>query len=150
MSSDFRIAPAVTARFVGGILLLVGVIIFVTAALVVGFDLHPDILSVMVVLGVVTVVVLGFLVSRIGVLLTMDDVGYRTRWLRAPGAKQARWTDVEDVVTGFASEQAVLVIRLKDGQSTTIPVNLLAADSADLVKAVQEHAQRGRGYRRLS
>lgn len=129
---------------------LVGLIIFVTAAVVALFHLNPDIISVVVILALISVVAIGFLMARVPVMLDLDDVGYRTRWLRAPGAKNARWTDVEDAVTGFVAEQPVIVIRLKDGRSTTIPVNLLAADPDDVVRAIQESAQRGNGYRRLS
>ncbi|MFT4009221.1 MAG: hypothetical protein QM655_04175 [Nocardioidaceae bacterium] len=147
--TQFRVAPTHKARFLGAFLLLIGLVIFVTAALVALLRLHPDIISVVVIVALIAVVTLGVLISRIGVMLDLDDVGYRTHWLRAPGTKQARWTDVEDAVTGFASEQPVIVIRLKDGRSTTIPVNLLAGDPADVVRAIQEHAQRGNGYRRL-
>jgi hypothetical protein len=63
---------------------------------------------------------------------------------RIAGVMQARWVDVEDVVTGFASGQPVVVIRLRDGRTTTIPVNLLAGSSEVFARGIAEHAKNAR------
>jgi hypothetical protein len=131
----------------GGFLALVGVTIIGTAGVVGLFHLPIDILSVVVILAAVSVVVVGFMVSRLAVLVRLDDVGYQVRYLRRAGVKQARWADVEDVVSGFASEQPVVVIRLHDGRTTTIPVNLLAGSSEDFAKDIAEHARGARKRR---
>jgi hypothetical protein len=133
----------------GAFLVLVGVLIFGTAAVVGLFHLPIDVLSVAVILAVLGVVTLGFLSTRLAVLVRLDDTGYAVRYLRAAGVKRARWLDVEDVVTGFASEQPVVVIRLRDGRTTTIPVNLLAGSSETFVRDLEEHLNRGHGYRKL-
>jgi hypothetical protein len=133
----------------GAFLVLVGVLVFVTAGVVGLFHLPVDVLSVVVILAAVSVVAVGAVASRIGVLVRLDETGYTVRYLRGAGVKQARWVDVEDVVTGFASEQPVVVLRLKTGRTTTIPVNLLAGSSEDFVRDVQGHLNRGHGYRKL-
>jgi len=136
-----------TVRFMGGFLVLVGLLVLITALVVGAFDLPVGVLSAVVVLAAVSVVVVGFLVTRIAVLVRLDDVGYQVRYLRKAGVAQARWMDVEDVVTGFASGQPVVVIRLRDGRTTTIPVNLLAGSSDDFAKDVGEHAHKARRHR---
>ena len=40
-------------------------------------------------------------------------------------------------------------IRLRDGRTTTIPVQVLAADREEFVRDLQQHLQRGHGMRRL-
>jgi hypothetical protein len=126
----------------GALLAMIGLVVFAVAALVGLLGLPLDVLSVTVFLAVASVVALGVLVRRVAVLVRLDDVGYRVRYLRKAGVRQARWTDLEDVVTGFASEQPVVVLRLRDGRTTTIPVNLLAGSPEDFVRDVAEHAKR--------
>jgi len=133
----------VTVRFVGAFLVLMGLFVFVTAALVGFLHLNRDILSAVVILCVVAVVAVGFAASRIGVLVRLDDTGYQVNYLRRAGVKQARWADVEDVVSGFASEQPVVVVRLRDGRTTTVPVNLLAGSSDDFALDLRDHLNRG-------
>lgn len=145
--SDYRVSQAVTVRFMGAFLALVGILVFVVAALVGLLSLPIGVLTATVVVAVISVVAVGFLVSRAAVLVHLDDVGYRVRYLRRAGVKQARWSDLEDVVTGFASEQPVVVIRLRDGRTTTVPVNLLAGSSEDFVRDIATHAKQGRNGR---
>ncbi|HSV37779.1 MAG TPA: hypothetical protein VLI04_03375 [Nocardioidaceae bacterium] len=126
----------------GAFLALVGLFVFVMALLVATLDLPPDILSATVIVVVVAVVGVGFLLTRIAVLVRLDDLGYQVRYLRKAGVRQARWVDLEDVVTGFASGQAVVVLRLRDGQTTTIPVNLIQGSAEEFVKDIAAHAKR--------
>ena len=42
-----------------------------------------------------------------------------------------------------------MVLRLRDGRTTTIPVDVLAGSSDAFVKDLQQHLNRGHGYRRL-
>ena len=127
----------------GAFLALVGVLVFTTAILVGLLQLPLTVLTVVVVAALVAVVAIGFLLTRIAVVVRLDEVGYQVRYLRRAGVARARWADVEDVVTGFASDQPVVVIRLADGRTTTIPVNLLAGSSDDFARDLAEHAKRG-------
>ena len=142
MASDYRFSQPLLVRFVGALLVLIGGAVFAVAALVGLLGLSLDVLSATVALALVAVVALGFLGRRVAVLVRLDDTGYRVRYLRKAGVKQARWTDLEDVVTGFASDQPVVVLRLRDGRTTTIPVSLLAGSPEDFVRDVAEHAKR--------
>lgn len=126
----------------GAFLVLVGALVFTTAVVVGVLRLPMDVLSVVVILSLVAVITIGFLTTRIAVLVRLDDLGYQVRYLRGAGVKKARWSDVDDVVTGFASDQPVVVIRLADGRTTTVPVNLLAGSSEDFARDIAEHAER--------
>ena len=75
--------------------------------------------------------------------------GYRIQWVRGVGTASGRWKDVEDAVTTTVADSPVVVLRLRDGRTTTIPVEMLAADREAFVRDVQAHLQRGHGLRKL-
>ena len=63
--------------------------------------------------------------------------------------KEAGWKDVEDAVTATARGVPCVVLRLRDGRTTTIPVDALAADREAFVRDLRAHLQRGQGLRPL-
>ena len=85
-----------------------------------------------------------WLVSR-AVVFHAGEEGYRVRFVRGAGAQEARWVEVEDAVTTHVRDAPCLVLRLKDGRTTTIPVEALAMDREQFVREVQDHLQRGHG-----
>ena len=125
----------------GASLALLGLLVLVMAVLVATTGLPTEVLSATVLVVLVLVLGVGFLLSRLAVLVRLDEMGYQVRYLRRAGVRQARWVDLEDVVTGFASEQPVVVLRLRDGRTTTIPVNLIQGSSEDFVKDIATHAK---------
>ena len=50
------------------------------------------------------------------------------RFVRGAGVKQARWGDVDDAVTADVAGAPCVVLRLKDGRTTSIPVEVLAVE----------------------
>ena len=97
--------------------------------------------------GVVGCVVLGWwLRARAWVLRCTDD-GYRVRLVRGAGVTEARWGAVEDAVTTYRHDVACVVLRLRDGRTTTIPVGVLAVDREQFVRELQGRLQRGHGLR---
>ena len=67
-------------------------------------------------------------------VVRLDDDGYRVRLVRGAGVSAARWTDVEDA--GRPPTRAAspcVVLRLRDGRTTTIPVGALAGDREEFV-----------------
>ena len=79
--------------------------------------------------------------------MKFTDEGYRVQWVRGVGAASARWKDVEDAVTTTVLEAPVVVLRLRDGRTTTIPVEMLAMDREAFARDLREHLQRGQGLR---
>ena len=74
----------------------------------------------------------GFALTRGITVMRLDDAGYRVRFVRGAGVQQARWTDVEDVVATTVVGERCVVLRLRDGRTTTLPVRLLATSREGL------------------
>ena len=101
------------------------------------------------VLAAVGVVALGLLLGLRHWVLRLDEHGYRVRALRSAEARSARWTDVLDLQAATLHGQRCVVLRLRDGRTTTLPVDVLEGDATSLTEALSAHLDRGHGYRRL-
>jgi hypothetical protein len=148
-STDYRFSTALLVRSLGALLALLGLLVLVVGLLVRALDLPVAVLTTAVVVVVVLVVGGGFLATRVTSLVHFDDAGYRVRWLRGAGVKQARWREVEDAVTARISGHDCVVLRLRDGRTTTVPVKLLDASPRVFVEDLSARLDKGHGYRRL-
>jgi hypothetical protein len=145
--TTYRLAPTVTARFVGLALVLMALLMFTGTALVAVLDLPADLLVALLALGLAGAGVLAWwLRNRAWVVRSSAD-GYAVRLVRGAGATQARWTDVEDAVTTTRHDVPCVVLRLRDGRTTTIPVGVLAVDKDQFVRELQDRLQAARGLR---
>ena len=152
MSSNYRFAGPFVVRLVGLALAAVGVLVLlltVLAVMVVRRDVGGT--GVLVVLVVALLVGLCALaVVRRTVVVRLDDSGYQVRLVRGAGVQRAGWTEVEDVAATTVAGDRCVVLRLRDGRTTTIPVDVLAGSSEDFVRDLQQHLNRGHGYRPLA
>jgi hypothetical protein len=132
--------------------MLAGLGVFVVAlTFLVGLlDLPPLVLTIGIVAAVVVLLVGGFWLTRKATVVRLDEAGYRVHLVRGAGVKQARWTDVEDVVATTVGGERCVVLRLRKGSTTTIPVRLLAGSTDAFVKDLQQHLNKGHGYRRIN
>ncbi len=146
---EFALAPALRTRLLGTGLAAVGV---VTAVVVLAGSLlgGGPWVSGVVLLAAVMVSALGLLLGLRHWVVRLDDLGYRVRALRSAEVKNARWTDVLDLQTSTVGGARCVVLRLRDGRTTTIPVDILEGSSESLIEALGTHLDRGHGYRRLS
>jgi hypothetical protein len=149
MPSDYRFSSAFTVRLMGGVLVLAGVLVLLLAVLVALLDLPGLVLSVGVVLGLVAFLASGLLLTRRATVVRLDEQGYRVRLVRGSGVGAARWKDVEDVAASTVRGAPCVMIRLRDGRATTIPVGVLAGDPDAFVRDLQQHLNQGHGYRPL-
>ena len=147
--TDYRFSTALLLRSLGAVLALVGLLVLVVGLLVALLDLPVAVLTVAVVVAVVIVVGAGFLATRVSSLVRFDEAGYQVRWLRGAGVKQARWREVEDVVTATVSGHDCVVLRLRDGRTTTIPVKVLDVSPTVFIEELRARLDQGHGYRRL-
>lgn len=131
-------------------LVSIALLVFVCTALVAFLDLHTGVLLVPVLLGLAVLVTAAVVLRRRGWVVRMGDEGYRVQWVRGVGVAAARWKDVEDAVTTTRAGSPCVVLRLRDGRTTTIPVQVLAGDREQFVRDLQDHLQRGHGLRRLT
>ncbi|SFB93704.1 hypothetical protein SAMN04487968_102364 [Nocardioides terrae] len=143
----YRLAPAVTARFVGLYLVLLAVIVFAATAVIVLSNGNPDLLIALAVLGVLGVAGLAWWLAKRAFILRAGPDGYQVGMVRGAGVKAARWTQVEDAVTTTVRDQPCVMLRLKGGETTTIPVSILAIDNEQFVRELQQHLQRGHRLR---
>jgi len=144
-----RLAPAVAARLLGVVLCGVAVLILVSTLVIAVLDVHTVFLLVPVLLTLAALVGCWWAWRTRGWVVRMTSEGYRVQWVRGVGAASGRWKDVEDAVTTTVADAPVVVLRLRDGRTTTIPVEMLAGDREAFVRDVQDHLQRGHGIRKL-
>lgn len=150
MPSAYLLSQPLAARVLGVMLAGLGLVVVVITLLVGLLDLPPVVLTVGIVAAVVVLLVGGFWLTRKATVVHLDDAGYRVHLVRGAGVKQARWTDVEDVVATTVGGERCVVLRLRNGSTTTIPVRLLAGSADAFIKDLQQHLNKGHGYRRIN
>lgn len=148
MSTDYRLAAPLAARLVGGVLVVAALVVLVTTVVVAAAG-GPGWVLLVAGVAAVAVTLAAALVVRRRPLLSLDDTGYRVRWVRGAGVAAARWDEVADAVTADARGIDCVVLRLVDGRTTSIPVQAVAADRDDVVRVVRDHLTRGEGLRPL-
>jgi len=144
--SDYRLASAVGVRFVGGLVVLVAVVVFATTVAVGVLGLPSWLLLLVAGVGVAAVAGAGYVVTRRIAVVHLGADGYRVRLVRGVGVAAAGWKEVEQAVTTTsAAGDPVVLLRLLDGRTTTIPVRALAADREEFVRDLRAHLQAGQG-----
>ena len=133
----------------GVLLIAISVLVFVTTGLVAFLDLHTALLLIPAAVGIGALVAGAIVLARRGWVVRFTDDGYRVQWVRWVGVATARWKDVEDAVTTTSADSPVVVLRLRSGGTTTIPVEMLAGDREEFVRDLLGHLQRGQGLRQL-
>jgi hypothetical protein len=147
VSSDYPLAPALLVRLMGAALVLAGAVVLVVLGLGVLLDWSSTVLAVTVVLAAFGVLVAAVASRRLAPVVHLDDAGYEVRWVRGAGVRQGRWTDVEDVVATTVADGRCVVLRRRDGTTTTVPVDILRGTPEEFVQDLREHLNRGHGYR---
>jgi hypothetical protein len=123
-ASDYRVAPSLAGRLLGVALVLVGVLVFAVTLVVAVLRLSIWTVLVVAVVGVLGTAVAAWATRR-AIVVRLDDLGYRVRFVRGVGASAARWPDV------------------RDGRTTTIPVEALDVDPEAFARDVHDHLARG-------
>jgi hypothetical protein len=149
VSSSYRFSGPFVVRLMGLALVSVGFLVLVLVGLVALFDLPGAVVTAGVVVAVVAVVALGRVATHRAVVVRFDDVGYQIRYVRGAGVRAAEWKQVEDVAATQVAGERCVVLRLRDGRTSTVPVGVLAGRPDDFVGDLQEHLNRGHGYRKL-
>ncbi|HEU5036181.1 MAG TPA: hypothetical protein VFT70_04200 [Nocardioides sp.] len=148
-TSDYRLAPAFGARFAGALLIVLAVLLLAATVVVAVLDLPVVALVVLAVAGVAGVLAAAYVVLRRVPVVHLGPEGYRVRMIRGAGVDRAAWPEVAEAATASPGGTPVVVLKLRDGRSTTIPVQALAADREDFVRDLQAHLQGGHGLRPL-
>lgn len=149
MSSRYGFAGPFVVRLMGLVLVVVGLLLVLLAVLVAVLSLPAVVLTAGVLAAVAALATLGVLATRRADVVRFDDTGYRIRYVRGAGVRQGEWRQVEDVAATTRAGERCVVLRLRDGRTSTVPVDLLAADRDDFVRDLQRHLNSGNGYRPL-
>jgi hypothetical protein len=148
-STQYALAPALRARLLGTGLTAIGAVVLVVVLLAWLADVPGAVVTGLVVLAGVGVVTLGLLLGLRHWVLRLDEDGYRVRALRSAQARSARWSDVLDLQATTVGGARCVVLRLRDGRTTTLPVDVLEGGATALTADLSAHLDRGHGYRRL-
>ncbi len=141
-ASDYRVSPSLAARLLGLGLALVGVVVLLASVVAAVAALSIWVVVGVAVVGVAAVAAAGWWATRRAVVVHLDDTGYRVRFVRGVGAPAARWPDVRDAGPQFVAGSACVVLRLRDGRTTTIPVEALAGDREAFARDVRDRLMR--------
>ncbi|MGH3412322.1 MAG: hypothetical protein ACRDPH_04490 [Marmoricola sp.] len=145
----FGLAPALRARMMGFSLAGIGVFLAVATLAVLVLRLPTAVMTGVVVVVLVAVFSLGFLLVRRWYVVRLDPVGYRVRFVRGAGVTAGRWLDVEDMTTAEVAGARCVVLRLRDGRTTTVPVDLIEGDPEEFVRVLGRRLdEAGPGRRR--
>ena len=144
--TDYPLAPAVRARLMGVLLAVLGLFVFAFALVVMFAHLSPLVLGIVLPVVVVAVSVGGYLLTRRAYVVRAGAEGYQVRFVRGAGVHAARWADVHDVATAHVGDDRCVVLRLRDGRTTTIPVDVLAGDREQFVRDLKGFLDAAHGY----
>ncbi|MFZ2502620.1 MAG: hypothetical protein WAW88_08125, partial [Nocardioides sp.] len=140
MSSDYRMAPALAAKLLGLSAIALALIMFVLTILLAFMPGPVLALLPVAAIGMAGISLVAYLV-RTRVVVRLTDVGYRVAMIRGAGTPSGRWADVEEVAAATLAGEKCVVLRLRSGESTTIPTSALAADPEEFARDVREHVR---------
>lgn len=143
------LAPALRARILGAGIVAVAVVLLALVLLAWLLSLPGVVVTLVVVVVVVALAALLGLLLPAHWVLRLDEDGYRIRVLRSAQAMSARWSDVLDVRVATVDGVRCSVIRLRDGRTSTLPVDVLGGDPEELVHVIAAQLDRTHGYKRL-
>lgn len=142
-ATEYRLAPAFAARLVGLGLLLLAVVSFALTAAAFAWSWPADVIVGVLVVGLLAVFAGGAWLRSRAYVVRVDDDGYDVKFVRGAGVASGRWDDVVEAVAAHPRDVPCLVLRHRDGSTTSIPVEMLAVDRerfADEVKARLDRA----------
>jgi hypothetical protein len=138
VSSSYRFSGPFVVRLMGLCLVLGGLLVMVLAALV-AFTPLPGLVLLLGVIAVLVVTAVLVAAARRAVVVRFDGTGYRVRFVRGAGVHQATWAQVEDVATTTVAGQKCVLLRLRDGRTSTVPVGVLAGSPDAFVDDLRTH-----------
>ena len=142
--TDYRLAPAIVVRSAGVALVLLAVVVTALSLLTAAAGWGFWVVGLAAVLGLVAVAWGAWWATRRAYVVRLDSQGYQVRLLRGAGVKRARWADVAEASTADLGGVPCVVLALRDGRTTTVPVAVLAGDRDEFVTRLRALLRRGR------
>jgi len=142
-SHRYRLAPQVAVRLLGAGLVLVALVVIAATLLVALLPVPGVVLLVVVVLALGGLAGAAWWLRSRAWVLRLDDRGYVVRLVRGAGVTRARWDEVEEAVAALPQGRPCVVLHLRDGRTTTIPVEAVAGDREQLARDVRARLRQG-------
>ncbi|MFS3127515.1 hypothetical protein ACLM5J_03835 [Nocardioides sp. Bht2] len=139
MFSEYRLAQPVAARLLGVTIVGFALAVLAATAIVMLFATSILVLTVAIVGTIVGLFTIGWYLTQRAWVVRLNSDGYQVRFVRGAGTKSARWADVEEVVTDTVAGAPCLILRLRSGDATVIPVEVLAVDREQFVREVSTY-----------
>ncbi len=135
--AEYRLAPAVVLRSAGAAFVLLAVAVLVLSVVTALADGTFVVVGVVAGLGLLGVVGGVWWAANRAYVVRLDSLGYEVRMVRGAGVKRGRWADVAQASTAEVGGQPCVVLALRDGRTTTVPVGVLAGDRDEFVTRVR-------------
>ncbi len=142
--TDYRLAPAIVVRSAGAALVLLAVVVTALSLLSAAAGWGFWVVGLVAVLGLAAVACGAWWATQTRVRRPAGPLGYQVRLLRGAGVKRARWADVAEASTADLGGVPCVVLALRDGRTTTVPVAVLAGDRDEFVTRLRALLRRGR------
>ena len=140
----YRLAPSIVVRTTGGVLVVLAVTVIVLSVVSAAAGWGFGVVAAVASLGLLATAVGAYWASRWAYVVRLDRLGYEVRLVRGAGVRRARWADVAEASTADVRGLACLVLALRDGRTTTVPVAVLAADRDEFANRVRALLRRAR------
>lgn len=127
-ATSYRLAPALGARLVGRSLVTLAVLVALATVVGVltGAGWVPA--GVVAAIGALLAAGWGWYLLRLAWAVRLTEGGYAVRLLAGVGASAASWSQVEKVVAASPGGTPCLVLQLRDGRLTRLPMAAIAGD----------------------
>ena len=133
----YRLAPAVVLRSAGAAFVLLAVVVVALSVVASLADWSFLLAGAVAGLGLLGVAGGAWWAAARAYVVRLDSLGYEVRLVRGAGVKRARWADVAQASTAEVGGQPCVVLALRDGRTTTVPVGVLAGDRDEFVTRVR-------------
>jgi hypothetical protein len=143
-ATEYRLAPAIVVRSAGAALVLLAVAVAALSVLTSAAGWGFWLVGLVALLGLAAVAGGAWWATRRAYVVRLDALGYQVRLLRGAGVKRARWADVAEASPADVRGVPCVVLALRDGRTTTVPVAVLAADRDEVVGRLRDLLRRGR------
>jgi len=136
-TTTYRLAPALGVRLVGRSLLTLGVVVAVTTVVgvVTGVGWEPA--GWVTLAGLLLIAGWAWYLLRRAWAVRLTAQGYAVRLRGGVGVATASWSEVHEVVATSPGGRRCLVLRLRDGRTTTLPMRALAGDADAFARDVR-------------
>ena len=151
-TSAYRLARAYAVRLLGVAAVASGlavVLLVLARSLDAPGLVTGALLTVAIALGTATLLA-ALAVLRPPTLLRLDAAGYVVRWPGGRGQLQGDWEQVDDVTGDRQAGQPVVLLRHRNGETTSLLLGLLDAPAREVEDDVRRRLNAAYGYRPLN